>query len=87
LKRAKGRDLFDIWFLLSKEVGLDWEMVKKKMRFYKERVAFGDLLSKINSFDQKRLFQDLAKFLPRNQRKIIPALKDTILKKIQEKGI
>ena len=84
LKRAKGRDLFDIWFLMSKEVNLNWDMVEKKMKFYKEDVVFEDLISKIDRFDQKRLFQDLAKFLPRDQRKIIPNLKANVLKKLNE---
>ena len=85
LKRSKGRDLFDIWFLMSKEVSLNWDMVEKKMKFYREDVVFEDLLSKIDSFGQKRLFQDLAKFLPRDQRKIIPDLKTNVLKKLSRR--
>lgn len=84
LKRRKGRDLFDIWFLMSKEVSLNWDMVGKKMDFYAENVTFEDLISKINTFAQKELFQDFAKFLPRDQRKIIPNLKNNTIKKLKE---
>jgi len=30
LTRVRGRDLFDLWFLLSKKVLLDWRLVNKK---------------------------------------------------------
>ena len=84
LKRAKAWDLFDIWFLMSKGVSLNWDMVGKKMEFYGEAITFEELISKINRFDPKGLFEDLAKFLPRDQRKIIPHLKNNIVKKLNE---
>lgn len=83
LKRAKARDLFDVWFLLSKGVSLNWGMVEKKMEFYGEGVTFEGLISKMNRFDPKGLFEDLAKFLPRDQRKIIPHLKNNVIKKLR----
>jgi len=79
LKRAKGRDLFDMWFLLSKEVKINWGMVQKKMSFYGEAVNPESLVKKISSFDEKRLFDDLAKFLPRAQRGTIQSLKSNVL--------
>jgi len=82
LKRAKGRDLFDVWFLMSKEVRLDWGMVRKKMAFYNGDANFENLISKIDSFNEKKLLSDLSKFLPKEQRIVISALKNKVKEKI-----
>lgn len=55
---------------------------RKKMEFYGENLTFEDLLLKINTFDQKRFFQGLAKSLSGEQRKIIPDLKNNVIKKL-----
>ena len=83
LKRTKGRDLFDAWFLMSKGIRLNWSMVKKKMEFYGEKISLEKLVSKINKINQNDLVQDLAKFLPRKQRDMIPKLKDAVIKKLK----
>ena len=83
MHRAKGRDLFDIWYLLSKGTEIDWIMADKKMSFYKKRVTREDVLSKINSFDQKMLKLDLGKFLPLNQRKIAMLIKELLMEKLK----
>lgn len=62
--RNKGRDVFDIWFLLSK--GIKFKSTKN----YKS----------LKSFPQSDLEKDLSKFLPRNQRQIISVLKNEIIK-------
>ena len=83
MHRAKGRDLFDIWYLLSKGTEIDWIMADKKMAFYKKKVTREDVLSKINSFDQKMLKLDLGKFLPLNQRKIAVLIKEMLMEKLK----
>jgi len=60
--RNKGRDVFDIWFLLSK--GIHIEIVKDK------------IIKNIENFPQSLLEKDLGTFLPRNQKQIIPNLKE-----------
>ncbi len=82
MHRAKGRDLFDIWYLLSKGTKIDWIMVNKKMAFYNEKVVPEDVVSKIRVFDRKMLKLDLGKFLPLNQRKIAEDIKDMLLEKL-----
>jgi hypothetical protein len=82
MHRAKGRDLFDIWYLLSKDIKIDWEMVNKKMAFYEKKVTPEDVITKINRFDQKRLKLDLGKFLPLNQRRIAENIKELLLEKL-----
>ncbi|MEW6619495.1 MAG: nucleotidyl transferase AbiEii/AbiGii toxin family protein [bacterium] len=82
IHRVKGRDLFDIWYLLSKGIQIDWVMVNKKMEYYNRRVTQKDLVDKIRGFDQKRLKLDLGKFLPLNQRRIAENIKEMVLEKL-----
>lgn len=84
VKRAKGRDIFDLWFLMSKEVPLKWEMVEKKMKFYKESMESGKLLKKIINMDEKKIFHDLNKFLPKNYRPLIKDLKSKTLSYLEK---
>ena len=81
--RAKGRDLFDIWYLLSKGIEIDWTMVNRKMAFYKKEIDSLDILNKIKKMDQKKLKIDLGKFLPLNQRKISENIQEMLLKKLK----
>lgn len=68
IEREKGRDLYDIWFLLQRKITLDKKLVTK------------NLLKKITAFPQTRLESDLRPFLPQSQRKIIPILKKEIVR-------
>jgi predicted nucleotidyltransferase component of viral defense system len=67
-ERNKGRDLFDIWYLLSK--GVEHDKVNAKA------------LENLKNFPSKSLEIDLSKFLPKGQKKIIPVLKEEIVKMI-----
>ncbi|MGB9749601.1 MAG: nucleotidyl transferase AbiEii/AbiGii toxin family protein [Caldisericia bacterium] len=82
LKREKGRDLFDIWFLLSKNIKINMDIVNKKMKYYKEKIDLKDIIDKIKNFDEKNLILDLNKFLPRTHRKILKDLKNLTLDEI-----
>lgn len=64
--RSKGRDIFDIWFLLSKGVVIDG--------------LKNSNIDNLKNFPQKSLKKDLDQFLPRAQRQIIPVLKEEITK-------
>jgi predicted nucleotidyltransferase component of viral defense system len=65
LGRRKGRDLFDLWFLLAKGI--------------KIKTAPAKLTRRVASFPQKQLMADLNRFLPRAQRKITPILKERLI--------
>lgn len=60
--RNKGRDMFDVWFLLSR--GIHVEMVKDK------------IIKNIENFPLSLLEKDLGTFLPKSQKQIIPTLKN-----------
>lgn len=63
--RNKGRDFFDVWYLLEKGFLLDQRLVKINKK---------KLLKKIESYPQNRLDLDLAQFLPKSQKQITKIL-------------
>ena len=81
--RAQGRDIYDLWFLLSKGIIPDWNMVEKKLAFYKKKVAPENIVEKVKTFDDKKLRLDLEKFLSQQDRKVIPHLKEGLLRHLR----
>ena len=75
LYRLKGRDVHDLWFMLQKGVELDWEMINRKTAFYKMETSLQDLMDRIGHFEDKKLKNDLAKFLPAHDRNFVEHLK------------
>lgn len=69
--RCKGRDLFDVWFLLAK--GMELQGVKYDRK---------KVMEKVRVFSQTRLSQDLNKFLPKGQRGIVPELKRELVDRL-----
>ena len=84
LTRAKGRDLFDLWFLLSKNVKIDEGMVNKKMKFYNKKFSYDKLIKKIERFDEKEISVDLNRFLPTTHRQFVKDLKNLTLEKLNK---
>lgn len=73
-QRQKGRDVYDLWFLLNKQVPLKKELVNQKMRLINQKYDQEKLIKKLASFDKNSLKNDLNKFLPNDQRSIINSL-------------
>jgi len=84
LTRHKGRDLFDLWFLLSKGVTINDNYAQKKMDWYKAKYDPMDLTAAIEKYGEKAVESDLGKFLPRNYRPFIKDLKNKVLEKLGE---
>lgn len=83
LTRKKGRDLFDFWYLLSKNVKLDTSLIKEKFKIHKSEYSLEKLKKAIGSWDEKDIDQDLRKFLPVSQRRITSELKRLCLGKLK----
>jgi predicted nucleotidyltransferase component of viral defense system len=81
-RRKRGRDLFDIWFLLSQGEKFDQKLVQKKYDLYQEKLDLQQIREKIDRWDEKELDHDLRKFLPRAERRIIPELKRLALENL-----
>ncbi|MBU1085538.1 MAG: nucleotidyl transferase AbiEii/AbiGii toxin family protein [Candidatus Beckwithbacteria bacterium] len=82
LHRNKGRDVFDLWYLLHIKTEFQIKFINEKLKFYNESYCQSKLINKIKSFPQKTIDQDVRQFLPKSERKIIPELKRLILEKI-----
>ncbi|GAB4219235.1 MAG: hypothetical protein Fur009_4350 [Candidatus Microgenomates bacterium] len=72
IDRSKGRDFFDVWFLLDKGI-------KTRVKIDKEL-----LIKKIENYPTKKLKSDLAKFLPLSYRRVVDLLKEKLVKKIKD---
>jgi hypothetical protein len=86
--RGKGRDLFDIWFLLSKKIEIDWDLVNLKMSFYNRKTNLNEIMTVIKEVPDQEIKKDLTKFLPLNQRESVKKVKIWLiekLKKLEEK--
>lgn len=82
LTRSKGRDFFDLWYLLSKGIALKDNYIIEKMKWYRKGYEPKDLIHAIQKANEKDLYNDLAKFLPKNYRGTILDLKKNILEKL-----
>lgn len=82
MSRFKGRDVFDIWYLLHGGTVIDLDMVERKFK----RIGVGYspklVLSRIQEFEDKKLANDLNKFLPVKERVLIGKLKELIQAKM-----
>ena len=80
--RKQGRDIFDLWFLLSKKIAIDWQLVNKKMDYYKRKTNSKELIKTIRELSDDEIKNDLAKFLPISQRKMVSKIKKLALDKL-----
>lgn len=83
INRQKGRDVFDLWFLLSKNVPFDQKFIDKKLGFFKQKLNVGQINDLIKNWPDKDLDADLRPFLSINDRKIIPELKRLLTFKLK----
>jgi len=88
LTRDKGRDFYDLWFLLSKNINLNFDFINKKLKFYSTSLS-GDkkeLKNKVEKLDAADFVIDLRPFVPINERDKLKDfcgyIKDFILRKI-----
>jgi len=86
-QRIKGRDIYDIWFLLNIQTTLDIKMVNGKLKLINKEFNYNKLLDVLNNFEQKQLENDLFKFLPINQRQIVKQLIELIKNNVQIKSL
>jgi len=83
MTRIKGRDLYDVWYLLNKGIKFDQKLIQKKLDFYKSKIDWAKFTERIEGWDEKELDQDLRKFLPEKDRQVIGKLKELVLEEIK----
>ena len=69
ITRNKGRDIYDLWFLLSQGATLNENLILEKLKYYEidtlDKIA---LVEKIKNFGKNQFILDLRPFVPINQR-------------------
>lgn len=85
LTRAKGRDLYDLWFLLNQGAAIDNNLVKEKLKYYNlAGVKKDKILSQIESFSKDKFILDLRPFVPINEREKLGDMFDYIKNYLKE---
>ncbi|PIP64733.1 hypothetical protein COW96_00890 [Candidatus Roizmanbacteria bacterium CG22_combo_CG10-13_8_21_14_all_33_16] len=80
-KRNKPRDLFDLWFMLTKKTTIDDEMITLKFKYYPELIYNrSKLIEIVKNYNEKELKNDLNQFLPEQYRNFYKQLKKETLK-------
>ncbi len=87
LHRKKGRDLYDLLYLLQTNTKLSLSFLNKKLSYYQETFVPSVLREKIESWDQKDLYQDLAKFLPEHDRRVLADLREMSIAVLVREGL
>lgn len=83
-KRGKPRDLFDLWFLLTKKIPIDEGLVKYKFKYYPGLIFSMDKLKKlVSEYNESELKNDLNQFLPEQYRDFYKQLKVETLNSIK----
>lgn len=68
MSRSAGRDIYDLWFLLSGGAKIDEALVKKKLAYYDLKYNKESLVKKITGFKTKDYVLDLRPFVEISQR-------------------
>lgn len=87
LTRKRGRDLYDLWYLLTQSVRLDDKLIREKLKYYS--LAYkgkADILKRVQEFSEKDFILDMRPFVPINQREKLASffsyLKNSLKKKL-----
>ena len=69
LTRTKGRDLYDLWYLMNINTDINKDWIIKKLKYYKANtIEKKKLIEKIKTFRKKDFILDLRPFIPINER-------------------
>lgn len=83
LTRVRGRDLFDLWFLMSKRVPIDWKLVNLKMAYYKEKADLKKIIKAVEKISPEEIKSDLTKFLPITHRNLVNKIKEIVIERLE----
>lgn len=85
MTRRKGRDLYDLWYLLSRGTVIRQDVLQKKLAYYDISTATNkDIIERIASFPKKDFVLDLRPFVPSNERDHLPELFEILQEQIRK---
>lgn len=86
LTRKKGRDLYDLWFLMNLGVRVEEKLIRKKLKYYNlEKIKGEEIFKKIEQFSKKDFIQDLRPFVPISEREKLLTFFDYLKNYLKEK--
>lgn len=69
LTRNKGRDIYDLWYLLNKNIVIEKDLVEEKLKYYGIKSFEPNMLiTKIIKFSKEKFVLDLRPFVSINER-------------------
>src|SRR3989344_2725133 len=68
MHRQKGRDIYDLWYLLANNAKLDFELIREKFKYHKEIYNSKELIKRIENFPRTDFIKDLLPFVQFKER-------------------
>ncbi len=68
MHRQKGRDIYDLWYLLANNAKIDYNLVDEKFKYHKEIYDSKRLIKKIEDFPRESFINDLLPFVQFKER-------------------
>ncbi|MBU2592671.1 nucleotidyl transferase AbiEii/AbiGii toxin family protein [Patescibacteria group bacterium] len=85
LTREKGRDIYDLWFLLNQKAKINPKLIEEKLSYYRiKKFKKAELLSKINRFKKEDFIKDLRPFVALNNRDRLGSFFDYLCRYLQK---
>lgn len=67
-RRRKGRDIYDLWYLLAQGAKLDLNLIAEKFKYYNEKFVRKELVERIEGFAAADFINDLKPFVQIQER-------------------
>lgn len=85
MNRTKGRDLYDIWFLISMLTPLNLELINKKMAFFGETYQKQAFIDRLKDFPKDKFVADLNPFVTNKDRPRLAQIHDIIISSLPKR--
>ena len=73
LTRSKGRDIYDLWFLLNQGSSIKSKLAEKKLAYYHIKgINKTQIIKRVEQFSEKQFILDLRPFVPIHERQRLP---------------
>lgn len=84
MHRQKGRDIYDLWFLLANNAKLDLKLIEEKFRYHDEMYDHTELIKRIESFPKNNFINDLKPFVQFKERDNLNDLFNYVVKFLKQ---
>lgn len=83
--REKGRDLYDIWYLMARGTKIDEVLMAKKLAYFNEKLDWDKIKGRVEKFDKKKFVLDLRPFVTIGERDKLDKLFDYVQDYLKDK--